>query len=165
MSLTQIFRTIDDLPGVNGSFCLSSEGELLHQTLKAPFSAAIFSSLGPRVNQLFQGVEESYTSIDECIIGFEGYSLYLRRGIKQRIIGVVSEEKPNLTAMRVSCNLVFRQLPDDMEAVKPVSEKSAESGPRPSEEAASDERPKEKVSIFGGGRKSSGKSSGGGIWG
>lgn len=161
MTLEKLFQTIDNLPGINGSFCLEADGRLLCQTVQAPFHESLFADLIPRVQTLFEAVKESYAPIEEFIIEFDGFFLFLRRGLRDRTVGVVSTDRPNLVALRVSCNLILKQLPENPSSLASAPERT--SAP---EKATADEAPARK-SIFGVFKRSEApeKSKGGGIWG
>ncbi|MCC5840700.1 MAG: hypothetical protein JJT96_11295 [Opitutales bacterium] len=161
MTLEKLFQTIDNLPGINGSFCLDADGRLLCQTLQAPFHESLFADLIPRVQTLYEAVKESYAPIEEFIIEFDGFFLFLRRGLRDRTVGVVSTERPNLVALRVSCNLILKQLPDSPESA------SKDRGNAPAGESAKAEEAPTRKSIFGVFKRSDApeKPKGNGIWG
>ncbi len=152
--LSRNFKVLNDLPMVDGAFCLDAEGRPLYSSLQAPFGMQVFDELGNAVLTFFDGVGESYTPTDECVLDFGPYKLYLRRGAHDRTIGALCSQAPNITSLRVACNLIFRSLP---ETLSPLSGEA----PSPTKAAKPAETPEPK-GLFGGGKPK--KSSGGGIW-
>jgi len=157
--LNRKFKVIDDLPMVVGTFCLDPEGQPLYSSLKAPFGDEVFSDLGPSVLTFFDGVAESYTATDEVLLNYGDFKLYLRKGARDRIIGALCDSEPNITSLRVGCNLVFRSLPEQLSPIGDVTTPDTSPEPESKQDSSG------KSSFFGGSKPKQKPSSGGGVWG
>lgn len=115
-------ETLLALPDVEGLFITSDDGELSLNRLPDPFGDEIFEELGQRLTSFIDAVGSSYNPTEEMLFAFSGYSLYVRLG-KGYILGILSQEHPNLMGLRVGANLLMKQIkPEMLKPVQPAAE-------------------------------------------
>lgn len=136
--------TLLALPDVKGLFILSDDGELRLNRLPDPFVDEIFDELGQRLTSFIDAIGSSYNPTEEMLFGFAGYSLYVRLG-KNFILGILSQEHPNVMGLRVGANLLIKQIKPEMLASmsslpKPPADSGPGSGEASSNESSSRER-------------------------
>ncbi|MEO0509831.1 MAG: hypothetical protein AAF065_08230 [Verrucomicrobiota bacterium] len=119
MSLEQIFRSCLDLPGVRGAFCLTSNGELVENFMPQQYTDPLLAGLGERLSALCGAVDMSYSPTNEFLISFESNALYLRKN-EDGIIGFFTDSNPHLAGLRVSSNLLLKQIKPSMMVAKQI---------------------------------------------
>jgi hypothetical protein len=127
MSLRSHFQPTLDLPGVMGTFCLSTDGKLIDNFLPSPYTDAVFKDLGARCTTLLNAVDMRYTKTNEYLIRFEEHCLYLHKD-ENCIIGVLCSGNPILAGLRISINLFLRTAKEVILAA-PVKELEAADAP------------------------------------
>lgn len=139
MSLRKHFQTSLDLPGVAGAFCLSSKGDLVESFMPAPYTDDVFDELGPRLANLTDAVDMSYSQTNELLLQFESNALYLRRS-ENVLIGFFTAHDPLLAGLRVSANLLLKQAKSELDnAVMELASAQKPSGQAAHSQAAEEE--------------------------
>ncbi|MHA3772121.1 hypothetical protein ACXR0O_11340 [Verrucomicrobiota bacterium sgz303538] len=102
--MQQILRNIKDVPGVIGSFVLSSDGGLVDKEMPAFVGTDIFADLGRRLTLAFGTLDTVVGEFDDLLLKFDEQWLYSRR-LSNGVLSILSAATVNFPALRMATNI------------------------------------------------------------
>ena len=102
--MQQVLRNLKDVPGVIGSFVLSSEGVLVDKEMPAFVGPEIFPDLGRRLAIAFGTLETVVGEFDDLLLKFDEQWLYSRR-LSHGVLSILSAANVNFPALRMATNI------------------------------------------------------------
>lgn len=108
--LVDLLKQLRDVPGVFGTFVVSSEGTTLGKDLPAVFDDTILGEVGPRIVRLADVMALSGEPVQEYVLDYGEYRLYVRPGHSGEWVCVITEAAVNQAALKLAVNLVVRRL-------------------------------------------------------
>lgn len=138
--MEKILAALKDIHGVEGSFVMNTNGELVCRQMPAIFADEIFSELGRRLLSIYSTFDLQVSQFDDLLLKFDGYWLYIRRAA-HGFLSILASETVNYPALKMASNLALSQLTTQIQSAKPIAIAPAattvsEPTPMPQPEAA-----------------------------
>jgi hypothetical protein len=107
-----LLRSLRDVPGVAGSFVMTSDAQLLWRDMPAYFQSDTLARIAPRAACIFESL-----SVDcdpaECVIRFAEHKLYLR-SLPGALLCTLLTADVHMPSIRTAVNLIGRHLADEL---------------------------------------------------
>jgi hypothetical protein len=110
-----VLSALKDIPGVVGSFVLNPQGVLLAREMPAIFPDTIFPNLGRRLASVVEAIETQIANVQELLMKFEGYWLFVRRSA-QGFLTILTSESVNFPALKMASNVALKQVTEHLVA-------------------------------------------------
>jgi predicted regulator of Ras-like GTPase activity (Roadblock/LC7/MglB family) len=101
--------TLRDVAGVNGSFLVGTEGQLLARDLPPLFDDAVLGEVGGRLVRLNDTFASIGQDADVCVLRFSEFKLYVK-AMPRSILCVLTTAAVNMPALKMASNLVARRV-------------------------------------------------------
>lgn len=118
--MEKILAALKDIHGVEGSFVLNTNGDLVCRHMPSIFADEIFSELGRRMLSIYSTFDLQVSQFDDLLLKFEGYWLYIRRAA-HGFLSVLTTETVNYPALKMASNLALGQINSQIQNVKPMT--------------------------------------------
>lgn len=105
----QVLGTLRDVEGVQGSFVLSTRGELLARDLPAVLDDGLFAVVGPRILRFHYALTAQGEDLCQVVLRFAQHRLEVRPGASG-FVCVLCDVNTNAAALRMAMALVARGL-------------------------------------------------------
>ena len=104
-----ILRDLQDVPGVIGSFVVSSSGTLVDKAMPAVVGDDVYPDLGRRLATALETLDATISSFDDVLMKFDEHSLYCRR-LQNGILSIISSATVNYPALRMATNIASAKI-------------------------------------------------------
>ena len=118
--MEKILQALKDIHGVEGSFVMNTNGELVCRQMPAIFSDEIFPELGRRMLSIYSTFDLQVSQFDDLLLKFDGYWLYIRRAA-HGFLSILTSETVNYPALKMASNLALSQLTIQIQTAKPIT--------------------------------------------
>ena len=108
-SASRILTSLRDLTGVQGSFLVSEEGELLAEDMGVLFNDELLAEVAPRVIRLCDTFGPEPSAVTSCSISFADHLLFIRP-MPGGALCVLSTLDIKIPALKMGVNLILRRL-------------------------------------------------------
>ena len=108
-SAAQILSALRDLSGVQGSFVVSDDGELLAEDMGALFNDELLAEVAPRVIRLCDTFTGDAGPVTSCSLRFPDHLLFVRP-MPGGALCVLSTLDVKMPALKMGVNLILRRL-------------------------------------------------------
>jgi predicted regulator of Ras-like GTPase activity (Roadblock/LC7/MglB family) len=105
----QVLSSLRDLTGVQGSFMVSGDGELVAEDMGALFNDELLAEVAPRVVRLCDTFTGEQGSLTSCSIRFADTLLFIRP-LPGAVLCVLSTLDVKMPALKMGVNLILRRL-------------------------------------------------------
>lgn len=117
--MQSVLTALKDIPGVVGSFVLSSQGGLIAREMPAIYPDSTFPELGRRLASVSEAMETQVSTVQDLLLKFEGYWLFVRR-TTQGFLSILTTETVNFPALKMASNVALKQVAEKLAAVSAV---------------------------------------------
>jgi len=117
--MEKILAALRDIHGVEGSFVMNTNGDLVCRQMPAIFADEIFSEVGRRLLSIYSTFDLQVSQFDDLLLKFDGYWLYIRRAA-HGFLSILATETVNYPALKMASNLALSQLTGQIEHAKPI---------------------------------------------
>ncbi|MGV3757545.1 MAG: roadblock/LC7 domain-containing protein [Verrucomicrobiota bacterium] len=128
--MEKILAALKDIHGVEGSFVMNTNGELVCRQMPAIFADEIFSEVGRRLLSIYSTFDLQVSQFDDLLLKFDGYWLYIRRAA-HGFLSILTAETVNYPALKMASNLALSQLTSQIQSAKPITPASMTAVPPP----------------------------------
>lgn len=104
-----VLATLRDVPGVEGSFLVSVDGELVARDMPAMFTPELLGGVAPRVLRMIDVFAGDGADVMSCLVRYREHLLFLR-AMQRGAVGVLALLDVNLPALKMGVNLAVRRL-------------------------------------------------------
>lgn len=111
---------LKDIHGVEGSFVMNTDGDLVCRQMPAIFADEIFPELGRRLLNIYSTFDTQVSAFDDLLLKFEGYWLYIRRAA-HGFLSILTTESVNYPALKMASNLAMGQINTQLPNAKPLA--------------------------------------------
>jgi len=118
--MEKILAALKDIHGVEGSFVLNTNGELVCRQMPAIFADEIFPEVGRRLLSIYSTFDLQVSQFDDLLLKFDGYWLYIRRAA-HGFLSILTAETVNYPALKMASNLALSQLTSQIQTAKPIT--------------------------------------------
>ncbi|MCD6051213.1 MAG: hypothetical protein K0Q55_2616 [Verrucomicrobia bacterium] len=118
--MEKVLAALKDIHGVEGSFVMNTNGELVCRQMPAIFADEIFAELGRRLLGIYSTFDLQVSQFDDLLLKFDGYWLYIRRA-SHGFLSILTSETVNYPALKMASNLALSQLTSQIQTAKPIS--------------------------------------------
>ena len=118
--MEKVLAALKDIHGVEGSFVMNTNGELVCRQMPAIFADEIFSELGRRLLGIYSTFDLQVSQFDDLLLKFDGYWLYIRRAA-HGFLSILTSETVNYPALKMASNLALSQLTSQIQMAKPIA--------------------------------------------
>lgn len=118
--MEKILAALKDIHGVEGSFVMNTNGELVCRQMPAIFSDEIFPELGRRLLSIYSTFDLQVSQFDDLLLKFDGYWLYIRRAA-HGFLSILTAETVNYPALKMASNLALSQLTNQIQTARPLA--------------------------------------------
>lgn len=118
--MEKILAALKDIHGVEGSFVMNTNGELVCRHMPTIFADEIFPELGRRLLSIYSTFDLQVSQFDDLLLKFDGYWLYIRRAA-HGFLSILTTEGVNYPALKMASNLALGQINSQIQHVKPMS--------------------------------------------
>jgi hypothetical protein len=158
LELGKSLEPLRDIAGVQGSFVLSKNGEIVARDLPAIFPEGALAEAAPRIQRLWDTLaqldEAGSDEADEkaqCILRFGQYQVYLREVLGGKL-AILAENSVNPPALRMAANLVVRQVNGDIRRARDEQARVASAPPPKKPEPEAEPAPPSRSFVYRGRR-------------
>ena len=112
----QIARTLHalrDVAGVQGSFALHSNGELVCKDLPAVFHEELFVEVGARLSRFVETLATDGDEVSSATLRFDVHRLHVTR-FAHGLLAVVTDNDVNSAALSMAVTLTARRLESEI---------------------------------------------------
>jgi predicted regulator of Ras-like GTPase activity (Roadblock/LC7/MglB family) len=117
--MEKILAALKDIHGVEGSFVMNVNGDLVCRHMPTIFADEIFPELGRRLLNIYSTFDLQVSQFDDLLLKFEGYWLYIRRAA-HGFLSILTTESVNYPALKMASNLALGQINAQIQNVKPL---------------------------------------------
>jgi hypothetical protein len=117
--MEKILAALKDIHGVEGSFVMNVNGDLVCRHMPTIFADEIFPELGRRLLNIYSTFDLQVSQFDDLLLKFEGYWLYIRRAA-HGFLSILTTETVNYPALKMASNLALGQINSQIQSVKPL---------------------------------------------
>ena len=117
--MEKILAALKDIHGVEGSFVMNVNGDLVCRHMPTIFADEIFPELGRRLLNIYSTFDLQVSQFDDLLLKFEGYWLYIRRAA-HGFLSILTTESVNYPALKMASNLALGQINSQIQNVKPL---------------------------------------------
>ncbi len=107
--MESILRDLQDVPGVIGSFVLSSSGTLIEKAMPTVIGSEVYPDLGRRLVTALGTMDASIAVFDDMLVKFDEHWLYCRR-LQNGLLNVVSSVAVNYPALWMATNIASTKI-------------------------------------------------------
>ncbi len=118
--MEKVLAALKDIHGVEGSFVMNTNGELVCRQMPSIFADEIFAELGRRLLGIYSTFDLQVSQFDDLLLKFDGYWLYIRRA-SHGFLSILTSETVNYPALKMASNLALSQLTSQIQSAKPIS--------------------------------------------
>lgn len=114
--LARVLHALRDVAGVQGSFALRSNGELVCKDLPAVFHDELFVELGARLSRFVETLGADGDEVSSAILRFDVHRLYVTR-FAHGLLAAVTDSEVNHAALGMALTLTARRLEPEIVAL------------------------------------------------
>ncbi len=118
--MEKILAALKDIHGVEGSFVMNTNGELVCRQMPAIFADEIFAEVGRRLLSIYSTFDLQVSQFDDLLLKFDGYWLYIRRAA-HGFLSILTAETVNYPALKMASNLALSQLTNQIQTARPIA--------------------------------------------
>lgn len=115
-AIDQALVALRDVAGSEGSFVLTTSGELLGKALPAVFQDEIFVEVGARLSRMFEALAADDDEVSSAVLRFDDYRLHVTR-FPHGLLAVITNHEVNAAALRMAITLTTRRLEPEVVAL------------------------------------------------
>ncbi len=114
--IARVLCTLRDVAGVQGSFALLSNGELVCKDLPAVFHDQLFVEVGARLSRFVETLAADGDDVSSAVLRFDVHRLYVTR-FAHGLLAVVTDSEVNNAALSMAVTLTARRLDSEIVAL------------------------------------------------